>query len=64
MNKNTYNNFGPVEMNVISILSYEKTIVITAEEIDSIFGFTTINRAKLVNRLKKKNILTSIRTVC
>ena len=57
MNKSTMERFGPIETQIIARLSYEKKIFITAKELDEIFNLSPIERAKIVFRLKRKNIL-------
>ena len=61
MNKNTMRKFGPIEVEVIGRLSYEGKTIVTAKELDSLFDFTPVERAKIVSRLKRKNILIPIK---
>lgn len=61
MKKNTYKNFGPIEISVIARLTYEKINIITSAELDKMFGFSPTKRIKLVSRLKKKKILSPIK---
>jgi len=61
MNKNTMGRFGPIETQIIARLSYEKKTFITAKELDELFNLSPIERAKIVFRLKKKNILIPVK---
>ncbi len=61
MNNNTTRNFGPIETKIIARLSYEDITVITAKELDELFGLSPVDRAKIVFRLKRKNILAPIK---
>ena len=53
--------FGPIETQIIARLSYEKKTFITAKELDELFNLSPIERAKIVFRLKKKNILIPVK---
>lgn len=61
MKKNTLLRLGPIETQVIARLTYESKVFISAQELDAIFKFSPTDRAKIVSRLKKKNILTPIK---
>ncbi len=57
MSKNTIQRLGPIEAKIIARLTYESKIFVSAEELDSMFKLSAVDRAKIVSRLKKKNIL-------
>ena len=59
--KNTSRNFGPIETNIVSRLTYEKKIIVTAGDLDSLFKLSPEDRKQIVFRLKKKKILTPIK---
>lgn len=61
MNKSTMRRFGPIEAEIIARLSYEKKTIVTTKELDDFFNFSSIKRAKIVVRLKKKNILIPVK---
>lgn len=61
MNKSTMRRFGPIEAEIIARLSYEKKTIVTTKELDDFFNFSSIERAKIVVRLKKKNILIPVK---
>ncbi|GAH84450.1 unnamed protein product, partial [marine sediment metagenome] len=61
MNKSTMRRFGSIEAQIIARLSYEKKMIVTAKEMDDLFNFSPIKRAKIVFRLKKKNILIPVK---
>jgi len=61
MKKSTMGRFGPIETQIIARLSYEKKKFITAKELDELFNLSPIERAKIVFRLKKKNILIPVK---
>lgn len=48
---------GPKETEVIARLSYEKTSIITAGQIDAYFNFSSEQRNSIIFRLKKKVFL-------
>ena len=52
---------GPIETEVVSRLSYEKTTIITREQLKDMFNFDYALLNQLVFRLKKKGILKSIK---
>ncbi|MBU4343400.1 MAG: hypothetical protein KKG01_07930 [Candidatus Omnitrophica bacterium] len=52
---------GEKEIRVISRLSYEKKRIITKEDLDVFFKFDDIERNKIVYRLKKKGIFSTIK---
>ncbi|PIP18966.1 MAG: hypothetical protein COT38_01200 [Candidatus Omnitrophica bacterium CG08_land_8_20_14_0_20_41_16] len=52
---------GEKEIEVISRLSYEKKRIITKEDLDAFFKFDDIERNKIVYRLKKKGIFSTIK---
>ena len=56
-NKNTIGRLGPLETEVLARLTYEKKTLVTGLELDRLFKFTPVERAKIVSRLKRKNIL-------
>lgn len=53
--------FGPKETKVIARLSYEKASIIAIEQFKEWFQFNKALRGQIIFRLKKKNILTSIK---
>lgn len=59
--KNTIGRLGPLETEVIARLTYEKKTVVTSLELDRLFKFSPVERAKIVFRLKRKNILSPIK---
>lgn len=61
MNKNTVRRLGPIESRIIARLTYEAKILISAEEMDNLFKLSAVDRAKVVSRLKKKNILVPVK---
>ena len=61
MNKNTISRLGPIEAQIIARLTYEAKTLVSAEELDKLFKLSAIDRAKVVSRLKKKNILVPIK---
>ena len=50
---------GPKELEIVSRLSYEKTTVITKEQLEKLFGKSVLVR-QVIYQLKKKGILKSI----
>jgi len=60
-NNTTEKYLGPKETEVIARLSYEKVTLITIQEFDKFFEFDRALRKQIIFRLKKKNILTSIK---
>ncbi len=60
-NNTTEKYLGPKETEVIARLSYEKVTLITIQEFDKLFEFDQALRKQIIFRLKKKNILTSIK---
>jgi predicted transcriptional regulator of viral defense system len=58
---NTLKRLGPKETEVVARLSYEKKIIVTANNLDSLFNFSPEDRRQIVFRLRKKNILTPIK---
>lgn len=60
-NKNTIGRLGPLETEVIARLTYEKKTVVTSLELDRLFKFSPVDRAKIVSRLKRKNILSPVK---
>jgi len=60
-NNTTEKYLGPKETKVIARLSYEKVTLITIQEFDKLFEFDSALRKQIIFRLKKKNILTSIK---
>jgi len=61
MNKNTISRLGPIEAQIIARLTYESVTLITTEELDKLFKLSPVDRAKVVSRLKRKNILIPIK---
>ena len=59
--RNTSRNFGPIETNIVSRLTYEKKTIVTAGDLDSLFKLSPEDRKQIVFRLKKKKILTPIK---
>lgn len=59
--KFTYKTLGPIETNIVARLTYEKKTLVTAEELDVLFNLTPRDRKQIVFRLKKKNILKTIK---
>lgn len=59
--KNTYKSLGPIETNIVSRLTYEKRNIIRAKELDQLFNLSPEDRKQIVFRLKKKNILLTIK---
>lgn len=60
-NNNTKHYLSPREMEVVARLSYEKVSIITREEFERYFRFPKMAREKILFRLKKKGILTTIK---
>jgi len=60
INNNTIQYLSPRETEVIARLAYEKTSIITKEQLDKYFGFTSAVRNKIIYRLNKRGILRSI----
>ncbi len=60
-NKTTLGRLGPLETEVIARLSYEKKTLVTGLELDRLFKFSPVERAKIVSRLKRKNILSPVK---
>jgi len=60
-NQNTIGRLGPLETEVIARLTFEKKTIVTGLELDGLFKFSPVERAKIVSRLKKKNILSPIK---
>jgi predicted transcriptional regulator of viral defense system len=58
---NTKQYLSPRETEVIARLSYEKTSLITQEQFDRYFGFPKSVRQKVVFRLKKKGVLSTVK---
>lgn len=61
MNKNTISRLGPIEAQIIARLTYEAKTLVSAEELDTLFKLSAIDRAKVVSRLKRKNILVPVK---
>lgn len=61
MTQNTRRGFGPIEAEIIARLSYEGKTIVSAQELDELFNFAPVDRAKVVSRLKRKNILIPIK---
>jgi len=52
---------GPIETNIVARLTYEKKIIVTTKDLDLLFNLKPEDRKQIVFRLKKKNILTTIK---
>lgn len=61
MNENTIRRLGPIEAQIIARLTYEAKTIVSAEELDTLFKLSAVDRAKVVSRLKKKNRLIPIK---
>lgn len=61
MRKNTISRLGPIEAQIIARLTYESKTLVSAQELDNLFQLPAIDRAKVVSRLKNKNILTPVK---
>lgn len=59
--KNTDKALGPIETNIVARLTYEKTTIVTARELDKLFNLTPEDRKQIVFRFKKKKILTPLK---
>jgi predicted transcriptional regulator of viral defense system len=59
--KNTYKILGPIEMNIVARLTYEKKTIVTVKEMDQLFSLSPEDRKQIVFRLKKKKILSPIK---
>ena len=59
--KNTYKSLGPIETKIVSRLTYEKRNIVRAKELDELFNLSPEDRKQIVFRLKKKNILLTIK---
>ncbi len=59
--KSTYKSLGPIETKIVSRLSYEKKHIVRAKELDDLFDLLPEDRKQIVFRLKKKNILLTIK---
>lgn len=57
----TINRLGPIEANIIARLTYEKKTLVSTDYLDKLFELTAVDRAKVVSRLKKKNILIPVK---
>ena len=56
-NQNTIGRLGPLETEVVARFTFEKKTLVTGLELDRLFKFSPVDRAKIVSRLKRKNIL-------
>ncbi|HBG61693.1 MAG: hypothetical protein A2Y03_08995 [Omnitrophica WOR_2 bacterium GWF2_38_59] len=61
MNKNTISRLGPIEARIIARLTYESTTLVSADDLDNLFKLSAVDRAKVVSRLKRKNILMPVK---
>lgn len=61
MQENTLRRLGPLETQIIARLTYEAKMLVSAEELDRFFQLSAVDRAKVVSRLKKKNILLPVK---
>jgi len=59
--KNTYKILGPIETTIVARLTYEKTAIVTAKEMDQLFSLSPEDRKQIVFRLKRKKILSPIK---
>jgi len=59
--KNTDKSLGPIETKIVSRLTYEKRSIVRAKELDELFNLSPEDRKQIVFRLKKKNILLTIK---
>ena len=59
--KNTISRLGPIEAQIIARLTYEAKTLVSTEDLDKLFKLSAVDRAKVVSRLKKKNILAPIK---
>lgn len=59
--ENTINRLGPIEAKIIARLTYEKMTLVSTKDLDKLFKLSAVNRAKVVSRLKKKNILVTVK---
>ncbi len=53
--------FGEKEIEVISRFPYEKKRIASKEDLDALFKFNDIERNKIVHRLKKKRVFSTIK---
>ncbi|MBN1472500.1 MAG: hypothetical protein JW925_12020 [Syntrophaceae bacterium] len=58
---NTIGRLGPIEAQIIARLTYEAKTLVSTEDLDKLFKLSAVDRAKVVSRLKKKNILVPIK---
>ncbi len=58
---NTSTTLGPIETNIVARLTYEKKLIVTAEDLDQLFKLAPDDRKQVVFRLKRKKILTPIK---
>src|SRR3989338_2260830 len=61
MDNNKRTRLGEKEIEVISRLSFEKKCIVTKEDLDAFFKFSDAERNKIVYRLKKKRIFSTIK---
>ena len=59
--KNTSKTLGPIEMNIVARLTYEKKTMVTAKDMDQLFNLSPEDRKQIVFRLKKKKIFSTIK---
>ena len=57
--KNTYKILGPIETNIVARLTYEKKVIVTAEDMDQLFNLSRMIENKLILGSKEKNNLTN-----
>jgi predicted transcriptional regulator of viral defense system len=60
-NKNTLGRLGPLEVEIVARLTYDKKTLVTGLELDRLFKLSPVERAKVVSRLKRKNILSPVK---
>jgi len=59
--KNTSKTLGPIEINIVARLTYEKKVIVTVKDLDRLFKLSPESRKQVVFRLKKKKILSPIK---
>ena len=52
--KNTYKILGPIETNIVARLTYEKKVIVTAEDMDQLFNLSRMIENKLILGSKEK----------
>ena len=59
--KNTLKGLGPIEANIVARLTYEKKRIVTLRDFDALFRLPSKVTRQAIYRLKKKNVLASIK---